>query len=252
MKYLIGNWKMYLNHAESVKLASQLAKQYKKNSAVTVGVCPSFTSLADVGKVLVKTEIGLGAQDVFWTGVGAYTGEASPRVLKELGCDYAIVGHSERRGILGETNEMVQKKMSAAIEYGLIPVLCVGETKEEREAGEAKKVVKTELDECLSGLNLNKMKTLLVAYEPIWAIGTGQAADIEQIREMHAFIKKWLTKEYLSLGIRKKIHVIYGGSVDEKNITGYLTDPLVEGALVGGASVRPGEFLKIIDLVSKL
>ena len=145
MKYLIANWKMYLNDAESVKLVSQLVKQYKKTSSATVGVCPSFTSLDKVGQIIKASDIELGAQDVFWTDKGAYTGEVSPRALKDLGCTYVIVGHSERRGILGETNETVQKKMSAAVEHGFTAILCVGETKEERESGEAKKVVKSDI-----------------------------------------------------------------------------------------------------------
>ncbi len=251
MKYLIGNWKMYLNHQESVDLAKAVVKQ-KKHKNITLAVCPSFENLEMVGKILKKTNILLGAQDAFWLERGAATGEISPKVLKELGCTYVILGHSERRAHFGETNAMIQKKLVASIEAKLVPILCVGETKRERDEGKARRVVMEQLEACLAGVPILKAKELLIAYEPIWAIGTGEAADVEEIVTMFAAIKKWLASQYPNLAIRKKIHLIYGGSVDSRNITSYLRENSIEGALIGGASIKSKEFAAMVDVVASL
>lgn len=242
---------MYLNHQESVDLAKMVVKQ-KKHKNITLAVCPSFENLEVVGKILKKTNILLGAQDAFWLERGAATGEISPKVLKELGCTYVILGHSERRAHFGETNEMVQKKMVASIEAKLVPILCVGETKQERDKGYARRIVLEQLEACLAGVPILKAKELLIAYEPIWAIGTGDSADVEEVVTMHSAMKKWLASQYPNLAIRKKIHLIYGGSVDSKNITSYLRENFIEGALIGGASIKHKEFSAMIDVVASL
>ncbi len=241
---------MYLNHKESVALAKTVAK-FSGGKNITIGICPSFDSLESISAILKKSTVRLGAQDAFWNEKGAYTGEISPKVLKELSCTYVILGHSERRG-MGETNAMIQKKMVASVEAGLMPILCVGETKSERDDGKARRVVLEELEACLSGVPLAKTPELLIAYEPIWAIGTGEAAEVEEIVAMHGQIKKWLAKQYPNLAARKKIHLIYGGSVDSSNIVSYVRESSIEGALIGGASVKAKEFSAMVEAVAAL
>lgn len=259
MKYIIGNWKMYLSPHESEKLARGLVLGYKlKAKSYQLVLCPSFDSLLTVGKIIKKSPFALGAQDVFWEEKGAYTGEESVGNLKEIGCQYIIVGHSERRHQLGETDEIVAKKFTAVLRAGLTPILCVGETAAELKSGKKKQVIQRQLTTALSlignchpagdhpkGEKL-EIENLIVAYEPVWAIGTGTPETPEGARITHKFIREFLNKKFPE--ISKHIHIIYGGSVNSPNIAGFLRYSEIEGALVGGASTKLKEFVKIIQL----
>ena len=238
-KLIIANWKMQLTTKQAVKLAKQIGAI---KTAADLVLCPSFTALQPVAD-LGRQNYSLGAQDVFWEGSGAYTGEVSPLDLKELGCRYVIIGHSERRQFLGETDEMVRRKVKAALAAGLTPVICVGESEEERQRGEEKKVVERQLRAALSPSSLNK-RQLVVAYEPVWAIGSGRTPQPAEIQVMHRLIAA-LLKE---LGAVKP-RVIYGGSVSADNILDFLSLPEVAGALIGGAS---SDFKKFKALLKTL
>ncbi len=233
-KLVAGNWKMNLGPAEARLLAKAVASM--KFKGVEVGVAPPFPYIPIVAGELVGSEVLLGAQNLFWEDWGAYTGEVSAPMLRELGVQFVIVGHSERRRILGETDEMVNKKLKKAIEHGLRPILCVGESLEEREAGKAKEVVARQLGESLKGV----LGEFDVAYEPVWAIGTGRNATPEQASEMHLFIKEELGKE---------VRVLYGGSVKPENASELIKAEGVDGFLVGGASLKPESFWGIIEKV---
>lgn len=236
-KLIVANWKMYLSPSDSVKLFEATAK---KSKAV---ICPSFAVLERLGILVKKSGVHLGAQDCFWENRGAYTGEVSPLDLKEMGCEYVIVGHSERRNYLSETDEMVGKKVKAALAAGLIPILCVGENKGERKARKASARVIEQLEKALAGLG--KLKTgqgIIIAYEPVWAIGTGQACAPKAAAEMHQLIKE---KAAELIGI-KNVGVLYGGSVDDKNIASYLERAEIDGALVGGASAKKDVFASLL------
>jgi triosephosphate isomerase len=241
MKYVIANWKMYLDLKNSREFFKQIPNskfQIPKNLELIV--CPSFLFLSQI----LDTEysipnIAWGAQDCFWAERGAHTGEVSPADLLELGVKYVIIGHSERRQELGETDEMVNKKLLAAQKAGLKPILCVGETAEEREEGKAEEVVANQLKKDLIGVEAGN---LLIAYEPIWAIGTGQSCEPGEAVKMHQLIKS-------------KTHnapVLYGGSVDDKNVASYVTEEAVDGVLVGGASTKPEVFASLLKNVSNL
>lgn len=243
MKYLIGNWKMQLTEKESVKVAEEikhLLGPWLAGADVAAVLCPSFMALPGVRHAITDTPLALGAQDVFWEDKGAFTGEVSPTALKELGCGYCIVGHSERRQFCGETDEQVHRKVAALIRHNITPVVCVGETKEEREAGHRDEVV---VGQVLAALAGNKPVTkIIIAYEPRWVIGTGVPVAPEDAAEMHALIRRAVSESYADPVIEQHVHVIYGGAVDGKNIGAFLAQPLIEGALVGGASLKPHEF----------
>lgn len=253
-KMLIANWKMQLSVEESIALASEIMGHASMTQALThepanVVICPSHTALAGVAQALAGSHIALGSQDVFWQEKGAYTGEVSPAVLKELGCAYCIVGHSERRQNMGETNEMVNKKISALIADGIVPVLCVGETKDERDAGKKFAVVQEQLIKGLRG-QTELRAPLCVAYEPRWVIGTGSPIAPSDAEEMHTYI--WQTLgEIFSLPARDQYaRVLYGGAVNADNLAGFLAMSHVGGALVGSASLHADEFVRMIDIVA--
>ncbi|MDP3985584.1 MAG: triose-phosphate isomerase [bacterium] len=235
MKLVVANWKMYLGVRESVALAKTLAKNAKvPRGAVTI--CPSFSALGSVAGVLKKTGYSLGAQDIAVEDRGAYTGEVSGKDLRELGCEVVIIGHSERRHELNETDAEIRKKIMAAIRNRLKPVLCVGETEEERKSGKAEMVVRHQLESALKRLPITHYPLpITVAYEPVWAIGTGRDASKEDVVEMHTFIRT-VCKRLLPSSVR--VQVLYGGSVDRKNIDSFLAESAVDGVLVGGASAR--------------
>lgn len=262
MKYIIANWKMYLSFKQSAKLAHDLVLDFDPTghhpkgdkfqvSGFKLVICPSFDSLESVGKIIKKSPFALGAQDVFWesppTGGGAYTGEESIRNLKELGCEFIIVGHSERRHKLNETDEMVAKKFVAVARAGLIPILCIGETAAELQARKKEKVLERQLITALSPLQPTtyNLQAILIAYEPVWAIGTGTPETPENARTTHKFIREFLNKEFPQ--ISEVAHIIYGGSVNSSNIAGFLRYQEIEGSLVGGASTKLKEFLAIIE-----
>lgn len=246
MKTLIANWKMNVGTRESVALARGvlLAMRGKKVLPELIA-CPPFVALSEVRKIVARTHVSLGAQDMFWEETGAFTGEISGRMLTELGVSHVILGHSERR-TLGESNENVNKKVLSALAQGMVPIVCVGEGKEDRADGRAQEVVTEQLRGSLHGLSLRHKDKLFIAYEPVWAIGTGEAAQPQDAVEMHTHIRS-LIQEMIP-GIRDgQFAVLYGGSVDGQNAYGFLREQEVNGLLVGGASVKLNEFSKILS-----
>lgn len=252
MKTIIANWKMHLTVRESLALTRSVMLSLRGKATVPeVVLCPSFTALEAVHKATSKSRVKLGAQDVFWEEKGAFTGEISPRQLKELGVSLVIVGHSERRAPGGESDAMVNKKVIAVLAAGLTPIICVGETKTERQAGKAESVVRAQVKAALANLPLPLLKkegprTLIFAYEPVWAIGTGDPATPADAVAMHQLIRA--TAEAGVAGIKpKQIRVLYGGSVDGQNAYSFLREPEIDGLLVGGASLKTAEFEQILS-----
>lgn len=244
-RLFIANWKMQLLPGEAIKLVKEIVKELGAGVEDTeIVIAPAHDATAEVGEVLRGSKLILGAQDCFWEDRGAYTGEVSPLELKELGCKYVIVGHSERREYLGETDEMVTKKLRAVLRAGMVAVLCVGETREQRENRETEKVLTRELNSALQGLTFRDGH-LIVAYEPIWAIGAGIPAKPEDIRSAHGFIRASLDR--VLGGKSREARIIYGGSVDGENMPEILRVPDVSGALVGGASLNVESFSKIVQ-----
>lgn len=248
MKLIVANWKMYLGVKESTHLAEQIRRALPRPRTRVV-VCPSFPALLSVGAVIRKSPYALGAQDLAWEERGAFTGEVSAGDLRELGCAYVILGHSERRQKMGETDAMVRSKLEVALRAGLKPILCVGETLKERRAGKAASIVRKQLTSALRNLKAKswKLKAMIIAYEPIWAIGTGVPAHPRDAVRMQALVRKLATK---LLPRRTKLTVIYGGSVDPKNARSFLREPEVQGVLVGGASAKRS-FVNIIKIAEK-
>lgn len=245
---IAGNWKMNTDAATGTHLATDLAAAASGASLgeVALAVCPPYVHLQAVGEALGDSGIALGAQNVHHEEEGAYTGEVSARMLTSVGCSYAIVGHSERREYVGETDEEICAKIAIAMKHGLTPILCVGETKTQRDAGDAKSVVKTQLTGALDGIPVTDANELVIAYEPIWAIGTGDTATPEQANDMHAFIRQILGDLY-DEGLAASIHVLYGGSMKPHNAEELLSQPDVDGGLVGGASLDADSFVAIAE-----
>ncbi len=242
---IAGNWKMFKTCSESVEAAEKLAKLTAETIDIDVMIAPPFTALALVADVVTGTRVSLGAQNLFWENEGAYTGEISSAMLLSAGCTYVIIGHSERRQNFGETDETVNKKIKAAIENGLIPVMCVGESEKERESNETFSVIDRQINKGLEGFSPKDLKTLVLAYEPVWAIGTGKTATSEQAQEVHRFLRSMLEKSFGNM-LAKSIRILYGGSVKPNNIGELMSMPDVDGALVGGASLDPETFSKIV------
>lgn len=240
-----GNWKMHKTLREATDTVEQLIKEVENLNKVEVVILPPFTALGAVGEVVKGTGITLGAQNMHEEGKGAYTGEVSPSMLLDVGCEYVILGHSERRQYFGEKDNKINRKVKTALSFGLIPVLCVGEKLKERKAGKAREVVEAQLEKCLEGIKLKNGERLVVAYEPIWAIGTGETATPEQAQEMHHFIRNVLM-ELLGEEIALSIRIQYGGSVKPENIKGLMCQSDIDGALVGGASLDASSFARII------
>ncbi len=242
---IAGNWKMYKTVAEALDLAQGLAKECQGLGDREVLICPPFTALKPVSEVASNTSIQLGAQNCYYEDQGAFTGEISPLMLKDVGCRYVILGHSERRHIFGETDELINKKVAAVIRHGLRPILCVGERLEERESGETFQVVKTQIDGGLAGLEGKDLKDLVIAYEPVWAIGTGKTATPDQAQEVHAFIRNHLG-ELFGDTLAKGLRILYGGSVKPDNIDSLMAQDDIDGVLVGGASLKLESFVRIV------
>lgn len=243
---IAGNWKMNMLRDSSVALIHQLLDKSKPSDKVEVAVCPPAVYLHDVGAALRGSHIALGAQNMYHTEEGAYTGEISGKMLKDLGCRYVILGHSERRQLMGETDAHVNQKVHSALKVGLIPIVCVGETLEQREAGQTTNVVRTQTEGSLAGLTSEQAAGIVLAYEPVWAIGTGKTATPAQAEEVHADIRALLTKLF-GADTAQKIRIQYGGSVKADNAKELLSQPNIDGALVGGASLKADSFLPIID-----
>ncbi|MBL8873088.1 MAG: triose-phosphate isomerase [Planctomycetaceae bacterium] len=243
---IAGNWKMNLLRDSSVALIHQLLDKSKASDKVEVAVCPPSVYLHDVGAALRGSHIALGAQNMYHTDEGAYTGEVSGKMLKDIGCRYVILGHSERRQLMGETDTQVNQKVHAALKVGLVPIVCVGETLDQREAGQTTTVVRTQCEGSLAGLTSEQAAGIVLAYEPVWAIGTGKTASPAQAEEVHADIRALLTKMF-GADTAQKVRIQYGGSVKADNAKELLSQPNIDGALVGGASLKADSFLPIID-----
>jgi triosephosphate isomerase len=242
---IAGNWKMYQTTAQAVALVERLRALLAAIAGVDVVVCPPFTAIQAVAEALKGSRIGLGAQNMHWEGEGAYTGEVSPVMLADLGCRYVIVGHSERRQYFGETNLNVNRKVKAALRHHLAPILCVGETLAEREEDRTFPVVEAQLQGGLSDVPPQAGARIVVAYEPVWAIGTGRTATPEQAATVHAFIRKQLG-ELWGEAAGMAVRILYGGSVKPDNIDALMAEPEIDGALVGGASLKADAFARIV------
>ena len=242
---IAGNWKLNLLRAGAVDLVAALRAGLAGEKRCEVLVCPPFTALGAVAEAVKGTEIVVGGQDCYWAESGAFTGEVAPSMLADAGCRYVLVGHSERRQFFGETDETVGKKLRAAQKAGLEPVVCVGERLEERERGVTQETVGRQLDGALGGLSKEDVQKLTLAYEPVWAIGTGKVATPAQAQEVHAFIRGRLAK-LVGDAAAREVRILYGGSVNPENIRGLMDQPDVNGALVGGASLKAESFVKIV------
>jgi triosephosphate isomerase len=246
--FVAGNWKENTDSRSSVELAKAVATGSAglAKEKVTVAVIPPFVYLQSVVQVVRSSGIAVGGQDVYFEPKGAFTGEISPAMLKDVGCNYVLCGHSERRHVLCESDELVGKKVTAALAGGLMPILCVGELLEERDAGRMEQVVARHMKTGLAGLSADKMSAVTIAYEPVWAIGTGRTATPQQAQEAHAFIRKLLAEMY-NAKLAQETRILYGGSVKADNAKELMSQPDVDGLLVGGASLKADEFVRIIQ-----
>ncbi|MEE8359563.1 MAG: triose-phosphate isomerase [Candidatus Omnitrophota bacterium] len=245
-KFIIaGNWKMNNTIGEAIELANGLKRELYEVENIDIVICAPFTALVEVAEVTINSNVELGGQNLFWETKGAYTGEVSAGMLKDAGCKYVVIGHSERRKYFGETNETVNKKIRAALDTGLLPIVCVGEVLEERESGKTFDVVRDHIENSLKGLSKDDMLKITLAYEPVWAIGTGKTATPEQAEEVHKFIRSLLVKLY-DKDIAEGVRIQYGGSVTPDNVEGLMSKENIDGALVGGASLKIDSFSQIV------
>ncbi len=240
---IAGNWKMHKTVGEAVALVRALRHEALPED-VEVAVCPPFTAVAAVADALAGSSIRLGAQDMYWEAQGAFTGEISPAMLRDLGCHYVIVGHSERRQHFGESDEMVARKVRAAFAHDLTPILCVGERLDEREAGATERVVRRQTEAATEGLTMDQVARLVVAYEPVWAIGTGRSSSGDEANRVIGLIRGLLRGK--SGDAATQARILYGGSVAPDNATEFARQAEIDGALVGGASLDPAKFLAIV------
>ena len=243
---IAGNWKMFKTIAEAVETAGQLKDLVEDISETEVMIAPPFSALASVAEILRNSQILLGAQNMYWEEQGAFTGEISPLMLVSAGCQYVIIGHSERRQFFGETDQSVNKKISAASKHGLNPIFCIGESEKERESEQTFSVLDKQVKKGLEGLFADNLKTLVIAYEPVWAIGTGKTATSDQAQEVHHFLRL-LVDELYGQTLAESIRILYGGSVKPDNVSELMARPDIDGALVGGASLNAETFSKIIQ-----
>lgn len=246
---IVGNWKLNKTVYEAVDLVKSLQHMVTDVTDVEIVVAPVFTGLTSVAQALSDGNIRLAAQDVFWEDSGAFTGEVSPGMLKDVGCEYVIIGHSERRQYFGETNENVNRKVKASHVHGLIPIICTGETLEERKAGSTGAVVKEHLLNGIAGLSADQIISTVIAYEPVWAIGTGYNATPDQAQEVHALIRSLLSETY-SDDVASQVRIQYGGSVKPDNAAVLIAQSDIDGALVGTASWEAESFARIIKSVN--
>ncbi|MBP1932618.1 triose-phosphate isomerase [Ammoniphilus resinae] len=239
---IAGNWKMFKTVAEAKDFATALPAIEKGVEAV---VCVPFTALSSVGEILSRKNVSLGAQNVHWEEEGAFTGEISPLMLKELGVKYAIIGHSERRAYFNETNETVNLRIKAALKHGIHPIVCVGEDLQQRETGQTKAVVKEQMEAAMQGISQEDLFKFVIAYEPIWAIGTGKTSSAEDANEVIGYIRQLIADQF-DQNTAIQVRIQYGGSVKPENIAGFMDQPDIDGALVGGASLKPDSFAALL------
>lgn len=242
---IAGNWKLFKKTAQALQLVQDLAPLVKDVEDVEIIIAPSFTVLGPVRSLLFDSSISVAGQNCYWEEEGAFTGEISPGMLIDAGCSHVIIGHSERRQLFGETDENVNKKSKAAIRAGLTAIICLGETLQERESGETFTVLQRQTSAALNNHSTNEMEQVILAYEPVWAIGTGKTARDDQAQEAHAFIRQLVAK-LLTPTIADSLRILYGGSVKPDNIAGLMSQPDIDGALVGGASLTAESFASII------
>lgn len=248
--FVAGNWKMNKTVEQARQLVVEMLPGLQAVTKVEQVLCPPFPSLMAVSAVLAGTQIGLGAQNMHWEASGAFTGEVAPMMVKEF-CKYVILGHSERRTYFGETDEKVNKKVKAALAHDLIPIMCIGETLEENEAGKTAEVVTRQIMEGLAGIDLVGGAKLVIAYEPVWAIGTGKAASGEGANQVvKDYIRPAISKVF-NQEIAESTRVLYGGSVTGANAAEFFQQQEIDGALVGGASLKPGDFIQIVEAASR-
>ncbi len=245
-KLIAGNWKMNKTSADAVTLVQGIVTAVGKEHEVEVVVCPPFTALESVARVIEGSGIKLGAQNMYFEPAGAYTGEISAGMLRALFTSYVILGHSERRTCFQETDAVINKKVLAALKSQLKPILCVGETLQERESGATLQVVKTQVQKCLEGVTQEQAAAIVLAYEPVWAIGTGKVATTEQAQEVHAFIRGLLT-DLFGKPVARRIRILYGGSMKPANAPELLAERDIDGGLIGGASLEARSFLELIN-----
>ena len=243
---IAGNWKMNMTAAQGRELASKLIPLVSAVKDRDIVLGPPFTALQTVGEAIKGTNISISAQNIHWEDKGAFTGEISAEMLLDLGCKYVIIGHSERRQYFGETDEPVNKKVRPALKKGLLPIMCVGETLAEREAGKLNDVISRQVTGGLKDLSAEDMKKVVIAYEPVWAIGTGKTASPEQANEVHALIRSKVQSLY-SAEIADGLRIQYGGSVTPDNVSQLMAMPDIDGALVGGASLKPESFAALVN-----
>lgn len=248
--FVAGNWKMNKTGSEARALVVELLPELQSVSTIDRAICPPFPYIMAIANMLTGSGVGLGAQNMYWEEAGAYTGEVSPKMLAEF-CQYVILGHSERRAYFGETDETVNRKVKAAFAAQLTPIVCVGETLAENEAGQTAEVVGRQVREGLKGLSVEQAMLLVVAYEPVWAIGTGRAATAEGANAVLADIIRPALKEMFGAEVAEAVRIQYGGSVTANNAAEYFAQPDIDGALVGGASLKPAEFIAIIKAAAQ-
>jgi triosephosphate isomerase len=244
---IAGNWKMNLTLAEAVQLVKAIADGIKGLGGVEVLVAPPFPALLRVKEAIGKAPILLAGQNMHWEAHGAFTGEVSAAMLADAGCSHVILGHSERRTLFGETDEVIDRKAAAALKKGLVPIVCIGETLEEREKSLTFQIIERQLSLSLKSFRTGKgiPSTTILAYEPVWAIGTGRTATPEQAQEVHYFIRQWLKAQF-GEQLAEAVRILYGGSVKPDNVRDLMSKPDIDGALVGGASLKPESFLPIV------
>ncbi|RKD29113.1 triose-phosphate isomerase [Thermohalobacter berrensis] len=243
--FIAGNWKMNKTISEGLVLVKEL-KEVAEKTDVEVAVCVPFIALKDIKEEIKDSKIKLGAQNMHWEESGAFTGEISPVMLKDIGVDYVIIGHSERRQYFNETDETVNKKIKSALKHEINPIVCVGETLEEREKGIEKDIVKNQVLKAFDGVEKDDVTKIVIAYEPIWAIGTGKTASSEDANEMCAFIRKTIEEKY-GIDVSERVRIQYGGSVKPHNVTDIMNQADIDGALVGGASLKADAFTEIVN-----
>ena len=248
---IAGNWKMHKTGPEAVATTQAMKPMVADATAVDIMIAPTFTALAQVADQVKGSNIGLGAQNLYWETQGAFTGEISAEMLKDAGCEYVIIGHSERRQFFGETDETVKRKIGKAAQSGLIPVFCIGETEAQREAGQTFSVLDKQVKNGLESLFPENLQNMVVAYEPVWAIGTGKTATTEQAQEVHAHVRLWFADNF-STEFAQNLRILYGGSVKPSNVKELMAMPDIDGALVGGASLDPESFSQLVTIKADL